>query len=58
MMLLHGIVLGLISYVIMVVGLGQKTYIAENRSVLFAALITIYMVLFGHGLPTTLRHNL
>jgi hypothetical protein len=32
--------------------LGQRQVVSENRSILLAALILIYMILFGHGLPT------
>jgi hypothetical protein len=52
MMLLHAILIGVVFYVIMVHGLHQPARIAENRSILFAAAIAIYMILFGHGLPT------
>ena len=39
-------------------GLGQKQYIAENRSILAASVIFIYMLLFGHGLPTAINKQL
>ena len=51
MMLLHSVVIGLILYVVMVFGLGQKPAVAENRSLLLAAVVLIYMILFGHKLP-------
>ena len=54
-MVFHSIILGLGLYFIMVYGLGQKQVVAENRSILLAAVICIYMVLFGHGLPTSLN---
>jgi hypothetical protein len=38
--------------------LGQKSIVAENRSILLAALILAYMILFGHGLPTSINKNL
>ena len=50
-MLLHAIIIGVVFYVIMVVGLGQTAYVAENRSIMIAAAAAIYMILFGHGLP-------
>jgi len=50
-MLLHAIVIGVVLYIIMVVGLGQTSYVAENRSIMIAAAAVIYMILFGHGLP-------
>jgi hypothetical protein len=39
----------------MIFGLGQQENIAENRSILLASGILIYMILFGHGLPTKLN---
>jgi hypothetical protein len=36
----------------MIFGLGQQNNVAENRSILIAACVLIYMILFGHGLPT------
>ena len=51
MMLLHSVIIGLILYLIMLFGLKQSQTVAENRSLLAAAVILIYMLLFGHGLP-------
>ncbi len=50
-MLLHSIIIGLILYMIMLFGLKQPSAVAENRSLLIAAVALIYMLLFGHGLP-------
>ena len=58
MMLLHSIIIGIVLYVIMLYGLKQRPAVAENRSILLAALILIYMILFGHGLPGTINKNL
>ena len=58
MMVLHSVLIGIVLYVIMVFMLGQKKSIAENRSILLAAFTLVYMILFGHGLPTTLNKNL
>jgi len=57
-MLLHSIIIGFLLYVFMIFLLGQKPSVAENRSILFAALILIYMILFGHGLPVSINKNL
>jgi hypothetical protein len=57
-MLLHSIIIGLILYVLMVFILGQKQSVAENRSILIAAFVLIYMIIFGHGLPTKINKNL
>ena len=58
MMLLHSLVIGFLLYLFMIFILGQNKLVAENRSVLLAALILVYMILFGHGLPTSLNPNL
>jgi len=50
-MLLHSIIIGFILYCVMVYGLGQSATIAENRSVIAGAVIAVYMIVFGHGLP-------
>ena len=58
MMLLHSVIIGVLLYLFMFYILGQKQAMAEDRSVLLAALILIYMILFGHGLPTSINKNL
>ena len=58
MMLLHSVIIGVLLYIFMVFILGQKKAVAENRSILLAALILVYMVLFGHGLPTSINKGL
>ena len=58
MMLLHSIIIGILLYLFMIYILGQKQIVAENRSILFASLILVYMILFGHGLPTSINKNL
>ena len=58
MMLLHSIVIGLVLYVIMLYGLNQNSRVAENRSLILAALALIYMIMFGHGLPGKINSNL
>jgi hypothetical protein len=57
-MALHGLFIATVLYLIMVFGLKQRGNIAENRSVLIGALIVIYMVLFGHGLPGPINKNI
>ena len=39
-------------------GLKQSAHVAEDRSVLIASLVLVYMVLFGHGLPTKINKNI
>jgi high-affinity Fe2+/Pb2+ permease len=58
MMLLHSLVIGVLLYLFMFFILGQKQIVAENRSILLAAVILIYMILFGHGLPNSINKNL
>lgn len=58
MMLLHSIIIGFLMYAFMFFILGQKQSVAENRSLLFASSILIYMILFGHGLPISINKNL
>ena len=58
MMLLHSLLIGLLLYVIMVFLMKQPARIAEDRSVLLGALVLIYMVLFGHGLPKRINRNI
>ena len=57
-MLLHSVIIGIVLYLLMIFILGQKQNVAENRSILIAALILAYMILFGHGLPSSINKNL
>jgi len=54
MMLLHSVMIGIVLYMIMIFG-GQQQIVAENRSILIASGVLIYMILFGHGLPVQLN---
>lgn len=58
MMLLHSVIIGVLLYIFMFFVLGQRQVVAENRSILLAAFILIYMILFGHGFPTSINKNL
>jgi len=58
MMLLHSVIIGILLYLFMFFILGQKQMVAENRSILLAAVVLIYMILFGHGLPKSINQNL
>lgn len=58
MMLLHSVIIGILLYIFMIFMLGQRQVVAENRSILLAALILVYMILFGHGLPSSINKNL
>jgi hypothetical protein len=50
--LFHALIITIILYVIMKFGLRQSQNMALNRSILIGAVALIYMILFGHGLPT------
>jgi hypothetical protein len=54
-MVLHSVIIGILLYLIMIFLLGQNTMVAENRSIVLAALILVYMIVFGHGLPTSIN---
>ncbi len=58
MMLLHSVIICILLYLFMIFILGQKQVVAENRSILLAALILAYMILFGHGLPTSINKKI
>jgi ACR3 family arsenite efflux pump ArsB len=58
MMLVHSLIIGILLYLFMIFVLGQKQIVAENRSILLAALTLVYMILFGHGLPTSINKDL
>jgi len=48
----HAFIITIILYVIMIFLLRQSQSKALNRSILIGALALVYMILFGHGLPT------
>jgi hypothetical protein len=54
-MVLHSVIIGIVLYFIMTLGLKQQAIVAENRSILIAAGVLIYMIVFGHGLPTKIN---
>jgi hypothetical protein len=58
MMVVHAILITGLLYLVMVFGLKQKQQVAENRSILIGALVLAYMIMFGHGLPTSINKGL
>ena len=53
-MAFHSIIIGFIIYAIMTfMGVDQEK--AENRSVIIAGVVAVYMVLFGHGMPCAIN---
>ncbi|MCJ7802348.1 MAG: hypothetical protein MUP82_08350 [Candidatus Marinimicrobia bacterium] len=58
MMFVHSAIIALILFVIMKFGLNQSNEKAVDRSVLIGAFVLIYMILFGHGMPTHINKNI
>lgn len=58
MMAFHGLLIAIILYFIMVFLLKQRPIVAENRSIVIGALVIVYMILFGHGLPGSINKNI
>ena len=57
-MLLHSVIIGLLLFVVMVYLLKQKQEVAIDRTLVISGLVLVYMVVFGHGLPTKVNKNL
>ncbi len=58
MMVVHSVIIAIVLYVIMLFVFKQSAAVAENRSILLGAIALIYMVLFGHGAPTSINKNI
>jgi hypothetical protein len=52
-MLAHSTGIGLLLYIFMVYVMQQKPLVAEDRTIVIAAIILIYMLTFGHEMPST-----
>jgi len=50
--LYHAFIIAVILYAIMRFVLRQSSTMSMNRSILIGAVALVYMILFGHGLPT------
>lgn len=57
-MLAHSAMIGAVIYIIMRYIFNQSALVAEDRSIVIAAFVLIYMVMFGHGMPKQLNRNL
>ena len=57
-MFIHSAIITVILYVIMKFLLKQTDMVAQDRSILIGALILVYMILFGHSLPTHINNNI
>jgi len=53
--LFHAFVITVILYLLMKYALHQSQTMALNRSILIGAVALIYMILFGHGFPTSIN---
>ena len=58
MMLLHSVIIGAFLYFFMIVVFDVAQPVAENRSILIASIVLIYMILFGHGLPVSINKDI
>lgn len=50
--LFHAFVITVILYLVMRFGLRQSQTMSLNRSLVAGAIALVYMIFFGHGLPT------
>jgi hypothetical protein len=57
-MFIHSLIITVILYIIMKFILKQSDMVAQDRSILIGALILVYMILFGHGLPRHINKNI
>ena len=57
-MFCHSVVIAVVLYIFMRFVLKQSVCVAESRSILVGAVSLVYMVLFGHGLPTRINKNI
>ncbi len=57
MMLAHSAMIGIAIFLMMRFALNQPEAVAEDRSLVIAAFVIIYMILLGHGLPGQINKN-
>ena len=57
-MVIHSAIIAAILYVIMIFIFKQSSSKAQDRSILIGAIILIYMILFGHGMPGRINENI
>jgi len=57
-MFIHSAIITVILYIIMKFILKQSEMVAQDRSILIGALTLVYMILFGHSLPTHINRNI
>lgn len=54
--LFHAFIITVILFAIMRFVLKQSMHMSLNRSILIGAIALIYMILFGHGMPTHINN--
>ena len=54
----HALIIGVLLYVLIRYVLNQPMAKAADRSILIAALVLVYMILFGHRMPGRLNSNI
>ena len=57
-MSIHSAIITAVLYVIMKLILKQSEMVAQDRSILIGAFVLVYMILFGHSLPTNINKNI
>jgi TRAP-type C4-dicarboxylate transport system permease small subunit len=57
-MFAHSAMIGIAIYLMMRYVFNQPALMAEDRSIVIAAFVLIYMVMFGHGMPGQMNRNL
>ena len=57
-MFIHSAIITAVLYVIMKLILKQSEMVAQDRSILIGAFVLVYMILFGHSLPTNINKNI
>jgi hypothetical protein len=56
-MVVHSLIIALLIFVILFFLLKQAMSVAVDRSIFVGSLVLLYMILFGHGLPTKVNSN-
>ena len=57
-MFIHSAIIAVILYLIMNFLLKQSEMVSQDRSILIGALTLVYMIMFGHSLPTHINKNI
>jgi TRAP-type C4-dicarboxylate transport system permease small subunit len=57
-MFAHSAMIGIAIYMMMRYVFSQPALVAEDRSIVIAAFVLIYMIMFGHGMPGAMNKNL